>query len=141
MAGDRVRVESAGLIPPRLIAYGVGALALAALVAWVGFTVNGWRTDAAKLPGEIAARKQAEGYLESTREQIVRDDASRRALAVELEQTRGKVAALRNLPPVRSVVVREVPVHDGQTTCSDPRLSPDWGVRFNAYSLNPDPAG
>lgn len=127
--------------PIRLYASIAGAVALAALLSWAGLTVHGWRKAALQLPTEIAARKQAENYLQATRVQIVRDDASRRALAVELEVTRGKVAALRAQPPVRSVTVREVPVHDGQTTCPDPRLSPDWGVRFNAYGLNPDPAG
>lgn len=129
------------MIPLRLYLYGAAGLVAAAALVWASLTVRGWHRDALRLPAEIAARESAEANAKAIGEQIVRDDAARRALAVELEQTRGQIAAIRAQPPVRSVVVREVPVHDGQTTCHDPRLSPDWGVRFNAYGLNPDPAG
>ena len=129
------------MIPFRLYAYGIAGALLAGALLWAGLTVRGWHRDALRLPAEITAREAAEANAKAIAAQIVRDDASRRALAVELEQTRGQIAAIRAQPPVRSVVVREVPVHDGQTTCPDPRLSPDWGVRFNAYALNPAPAG
>lgn len=129
------------MIPLRLYAYGIAGALVAGALLWAGLTVRGWHRDAQRLPAEITARQAAEANAKAIAAQIVRDDASRRALAADLEQTRAMYAALRAQPPVRSVTVREVPVHDGQTTCPDPRLSPDWGVRFNAYGLNPNPPG
>jgi len=123
-------------VSPRLIAYGVAGLVLMLAIGWAVHTVNGWRRDALRLPTEIAARKAAEANVKATAVQIARDDASRRALAADLEEVRGKYVALRNQPPVRSVVVREVPIHDGQTTCPDRRLSAEWGLRFDAAALN-----
>lgn len=118
----------------------IGAIAALALLTWAVATVNGWRKDAAQLPLEVQAREAAEAQVRATAAQIRRDDAARQALAADLEQTRAKYAALRAAPPVRSVVVREVPIREGQTACPDPRLSAEWGLRFDAAALNPDTA-
>jgi hypothetical protein len=128
------------MIPWRLYAYGIAGALLAGALLWAGLTVRGWHRDALRLPAEVAARQAAEASVKATAAQMARDDAARRTLAADLEMTLAKYAALRAQPPVRSVVVREVPIHDGQTTCPDARLSPDWGVRFNALALNPGPA-
>lgn len=118
----------------------IGGILVAALLTWALATVNGWRKDAAQLPLEVEAREAAEAQVRATAAQIKRDDAARQALAADLEQTRAKYAALRAQPPVRSVEVREVPIREGQTTCPDRRLSAEWGLRFDAAALNPDPA-
>jgi type II secretory pathway pseudopilin PulG len=69
-------------------------IAVAILLAGVLWKVNGWRTDAAKLPAAIEAKAAAESALTAQREQAAKDAAIAAKVSGELATLRGKEAEI-----------------------------------------------
>jgi hypothetical protein len=78
------------VISPRLIAYGIGALAIA-LLAW---RVNAWHNAYKELPVAKAATVAAENALTAQREQAAKDAAIAAKVSGELATLRGKEAEI-----------------------------------------------
>ena len=82
------------------------ALAVIAALAWLGFIVNGWRDDAARLPVIRAERDQARAGVEVAREQFAKVQEASSGYQAELTTLRD-AARRERIPVVR--VCRDVP--------------------------------
>lgn len=106
----------------RLIAAGV----LLAVLAGIGWKINGWRQDAARLP-VVEAERDAERLQRAAEQQRAQEAALAAAKAQAAEQA--LQAAIAAIPTERLVYVPE-PVPGEPPAC--PRLSDDFLRNYNA---------
>lgn len=117
-------------LPWKLIAYGLAVLAVI-LLAW---RVHAWRDGYLARNAAVkalATEKAAhDADLLRVAQQQEQSERERLKLANDLDAIRAK---FDNLPPPKTVIVtKEVPIAPGQTTCTVPRISPDWRLHWNA---------
>ena len=108
----------------------------AAAIALFALRIAAWHRDAQKLPAAVAKleteRKGRAADRVAIAASVKAAEASAAALAADLGAIRNRFASLPVVAPKTLTVVREVRIPDGQTTCPDSRISPDFRLRFNA---------
>jgi len=118
-------------LPWKLIGYGVAVLAIS-ILAW---RIATWRTGYLKhaaavtaLHKEQAGRKlDRKTYLENS----IKAEKEAQALAADLAGIRERFAKLQQQSPIVTIKRVEVPIAPGQTSCPEPRVSPDFLRMWN----------
>lgn len=129
---------------PRLWLYGIAGAALLGLLTWAGLTVNGWRTEAARVPAieleRDTAKASVAAFKEANDKAVERqrkDDERMAKLLQSLDGLRTETARLASA--ARRVPATTIPEPTSENPHPVPRLSGAWGVCFAALAAG-DPA-
>ena len=87
-------------VSPRLIAYGLAGAAIVGALLWVGLTVNGWRTAAARVPALESTIADREATIKQIRRDIETAAKASEGYQNELRSLR-TAAAVQPTPIVR----------------------------------------
>lgn len=111
----------------RKIAGAILAILAISVLAW---RIHAWREGYLARNAAVkalAVEKQAhDADLLRVAQQQEQDAKERAKLAMNLDAIRAKFDNLPVPPPKTLIRTVEVPVHEGQTTCPSPRVSPDF---------------
>lgn len=116
------------------VAYGLAVLAMSILI----WRVHAWREGYLARNAAVkalATEKQAhDADLLRIAQQQEQDAADRAKLQQDLSSIRERFAALQKQSPIVTIRTVEKPIAPGQTTCPEPRVSPDWRLHWNAVA-------
>ena len=112
---------------------GIFILCLAlALISW---RVAAWRSGYLKLGEAKEALRDAQQAREDDRKTYlansIKAEKEAQALAADLAGIRERFAKLQQQSPIVTIKRVEVPIAPGQTSCPEPRVSPEFVSMYN----------
>jgi len=112
-----------------------GVVILGLALALISWRIASWRTGYLKHAAAVTALHKEQAGRELDRktylENSIKAEKEAQALAADLADIRERFAKLQQQSPIVTIKRVEVPIAPGQTSCPEPRVSPDFLRMWN----------